>query len=74
MVDFGWAYDQASWCDFRWGTFKETRWTPTLLLLKIWQNSEENAYAGVSFLLKLKAPNRQFYQDSDSGTIFFLWT
>ena len=30
MVDFGWAYDQASWCDFRWGTFKETRWTPTL--------------------------------------------
>ena len=43
------------------------------VLLTISQNSQENTYARVSFLIKLQALGLQLYWKTDSGTGVFLW-
>ena len=43
------------------------------MFLKILQNSQENTCAKVSFLIKLQAPNLQFYLKKDSSAGVFPW-
>ena len=41
------------------------------MFLKILQNSQENTCAKVSFLIKLKVPNLQFYLKKTPAQVFF---
>ena len=43
------------------------------VFLEISQNSQENTYARVSFLIKLQTWGLQLYSKRDSGTSVFLW-
>ena len=43
------------------------------MFLKIWQNSQENTCARVSFLIKLQAWSLQLYLKKYSGANVFLW-
>ena len=42
-------------------------------VLEISQNSQENTFVRVTFLIKLQAWDLQLYKKSDSGTGVFLW-
>ena len=43
------------------------------VFLEIFQNSQENSYAKVSFLIKLQAWGTQIFKKIDTGTGAFLW-
>ena len=43
------------------------------MFLEISQNSQENNFARISFLIKLQAPDLQLLNKNDSGTSVFMW-